>query len=98
MVTVERLREQVSEKALHLFSRIIVLGGRAYVDRVRLAFGGQNVQILDPIEGKPIGKRLHWLKNPESPCGPEPPQQRAARVHAYGSVTLAETGSRARPP
>lgn len=73
LVTVERLREQVSEKALHLFSRIIVLGGRAYVDRVRLAFGGQNVQILDPMEGKPIGKRLHWLKNPESPCGPEPP-------------------------
>jgi hypothetical protein len=73
LVTVERLREQVSEKALHLFSRIIVLGGRAHVDRVRLAFGGQNVQILDPMEGKPIGKRLHWLKNPESTCGPEPP-------------------------
>jgi|HubBroStandDraft_1064217.scaffolds.fasta_scaffold00726_15 hypothetical protein len=67
LVTVERLREQIAEKALNAFSGIIVLGGRPYVDRVRLGFAGHNVQILDPMQGMPIGKRLQWLSDPEPP-------------------------------
>jgi hypothetical protein len=72
LVTVERLREQITEKALNAFSRIIVLGGRPYVDRVRLAFTRHNVQILDPMEGMPIGKRLQWLSDPEPPSQDSP--------------------------
>lgn len=61
-VTVDVLRRQVEEKKLHRYKKIIVLGGKHYVDAVRKAFQGYDVDIEAPLEGLPVGEMLRKLK------------------------------------
>lgn len=46
------LARQVREKQLNTYSRIIVLGGKAYRDRVRRAFENVNCRIVFPVTGQ----------------------------------------------
>lgn len=52
-ISTARLREQVKEKGLDRFSRVIALGGKDYVSRVRAAFERR----LWPQQ-----KGSHWVK------------------------------------
>lgn len=47
----EVLSQQVKEKNLHAYSKIIVLGGKAYRDRVQKVFANTNIRIVFPITG-----------------------------------------------
>lgn len=57
-----RLKEQVREKGLDRFSRVIALGGKDYVSRVRAAFAGTGVQVVAPTEGLPLGKMMQRVR------------------------------------
>ena len=46
----DELRRQVIEKNLLRFDTIVVLGGRNYSDRIRMAFSGK--KIVTPLSGK----------------------------------------------
>jgi len=56
------LKEQVKEKGLDAYTRVIALGGRDYVSRVRVAFAGTKAEILAPTEGLPIGKMMQKMR------------------------------------
>ena len=55
LVTVPRLKEQAAAKGLDRFRVVQVLGGKEYVDRVRLAFGGFRATVESPLSG--LGNR-----------------------------------------
>lgn len=48
-ISTARLKEQVREKGLYKFSRVIALGGKDYVSRVRAAFAGTGAEGLYPF-------------------------------------------------
>jgi hypothetical protein len=85
LVTVRRLKRQVTGKGLDRFRVIQVLGGKAYVDRVRLAFGDFRASVEAPLNGLGIGESLQAVqravdsgsplrarssKLPQAACGP----------------------------
>lgn len=51
VVSVEALRSQLAAKGLGRYSEVAVLGGKAYVTRVRLAFAGTPAAIRTPLAG-----------------------------------------------
>lgn len=51
MVSVETLRAQLAAKGLGRYSEVAVLGGKAYVARVRQAFAGTPATIRTPLAG-----------------------------------------------
>lgn len=55
-ITVEQLRGQVKKKGLDKYEEIIVLGGKEYADKVRMAFSATNCSVRAPVEGLQIGK------------------------------------------
>jgi hypothetical protein len=62
LVTVGRLKEQLTAKNLDRFQRVQVLGGKEYVERVRAAFAGSIVDIETPLAGLRIGEAMHKVK------------------------------------
>lgn len=63
-ITTERLREQVLEKRLNRYTRVIVVCGDNYVRRIREAFQGTGAEIITPLKGKGgIGSMQKWLKH-----------------------------------
>ena len=61
-ISVDDLRRQIIEKGLSKFSKVVVLGGRDYVDITRRAFEGFKVTIVAPILGLPIGKAMKKVR------------------------------------
>jgi len=57
-VSVDKLKEQIREKGLDKFDKVIVLGGRDYVYFVRKSFEGLNVKIVAPTFGLSLGKAM----------------------------------------
>jgi len=58
-VGLDKLREQIKEKGLlNKFDKVVVLGGRNYVDVVRRAFEGFGVEVVAPTLGLPLGKAI----------------------------------------
>jgi hypothetical protein len=62
LVTVGRLKEQISAKNLDRFQRVQVLGGKEYVQRVRAAFAGSIVDVATPLAGFRIGEAMHRVQ------------------------------------
>lgn len=54
-ISVSKLVEQIKEKRLYKYDKVIVLGGRDYVDVVRKAFSKFNVKVVAPTLGLPLG-------------------------------------------
>jgi len=61
-VTVEYLRQQISELGLDQCKCVVVLGGQAYREIVEAAFRGLGVQLCFPFAGLPLGKALQATK------------------------------------
>ena len=61
-ISVDDLRRQIIEKGLSKFSKVVVLGGRDYVDVTRRAFEGFKVTIVAPTLGLPIGKAMKKVR------------------------------------
>ena len=61
-ISVHDLRRQIIEKGLSKFSKVVVLGGRDYVDVTRRAFEGFKVTIVAPTLGLPIGKAMSRVR------------------------------------
>jgi hypothetical protein len=61
-IDVARLKEQVKEKGLDIYTQVIALGGREYVSRVKAAFVGTKAEILAPTEGLSIGKMMQKMR------------------------------------
>lgn len=62
-ITTQLLREQVRQKGLDRFFRVVVVCGDRYVQRIRAAFQGTDVEIVTPLSGKGgIGSMMAWLK------------------------------------
>ena len=60
-VTTAMLREQRESKGLNGYDKIVVLGGRDYVDAVRRAFPSMNVRaVFEDVGG--IGKQMHAVR------------------------------------
>jgi len=57
-VSVGELRRQIVEKGLNNFSKIVVLGGRDYINVTKSAFKGFKVTIIAPTLRLPIGKTM----------------------------------------
>ena len=62
-VSLNILREQVHEMGLDKFDKIIVLGGKDYVDVILKAFQGLNVKIIAPLKGLSIGLAMKKVKD-----------------------------------
>jgi len=61
-ISMARLKEQVREKGLHRFTRVIALGGKDYVSRVRAAFAETGAEVMAPTEGLPLGKMMQRVR------------------------------------
>jgi len=61
-VSVGELRRQIVEKGLNNFSKIVVLGGRDYINVTKSAFKGFKVTIIAPTLRLPIGKTMKKVK------------------------------------
>ena len=61
-VSLGELRRQIVEKGLNNFSKVVVLGGRDYVDVARRAFEGFEVTVVAPTFGLPIGKAMKRVR------------------------------------
>ena len=61
-ISVGDLRRQIVEKGLDRFSKVVVLGGRDYVDVTRRAFEGFKVTVVAPTLGLPIGKAMKKVR------------------------------------
>jgi len=59
----EQLRQQVEERRLDEYEEIIVLGGKEYANKVRMAFAGTNCLVRTPLEGLSIGKIMKKVKD-----------------------------------
>ncbi len=57
-VSISRLVEQIREKGLYGYDKVVVLGGRDYVDVVRRAFSKFKVKVIAPTLGLPLGKAM----------------------------------------
>jgi hypothetical protein len=62
-ISIAELRKQIKEKGLDRFDKIVVLGGSKYVDIVRKAFQGYDVEVVAPTLGLPLGKAMSLVKN-----------------------------------
>nr|WP_156896651.1 DUF6884 domain-containing protein [Desulfovirgula thermocuniculi] len=60
-ISTTRLKEQVREKGLDEFSRVIAFGGKDYVSRVRAAFAGTGAKVEAPTEGLEL-QRLYLVE------------------------------------
>ncbi|MEM2851555.1 MAG: hypothetical protein QXW18_07115 [Candidatus Bathyarchaeia archaeon] len=57
-VSLEKLKEQIKEKNLSRFDKVVVLGGRDYVEIVRRAFGNFRVKVIAPTSGLRLGEAM----------------------------------------
>lgn len=57
------LIQQIIDKDLLCFRRIICLGGKAYQEKAAEAFGTFGVKVEFPTSGMPIGKSMGFVKN-----------------------------------
>src|SRR5437867_988978 len=57
-ISMSILRKQVLEKKLGPFTKIVVLGGKAYADIVEEAFSDVGAKIFAPLLGKRIGEMM----------------------------------------
>ena len=49
----------------HRYTRIEIHAGAIYAGVIREAAEGLGVEIVEPLQGKQIGERLHWYKQQE---------------------------------
>jgi len=61
-ISVGDLRRQIVEKGLDKFSKVVVLGGRDYVNVTKRAFEGFKVTFAAPTLGLPIGKAMKKVR------------------------------------
>ena len=61
-ISIDRLREQVREKGLCEFDKVIVLGGMIYFEVCKKAFEGFNVKIYAPTLGLLLGKAMQKVR------------------------------------
>lgn len=61
-ISVTMLKDQFEKKGLSKFAKVVVLGGRDYVDAVSRASEGYMVNIASPTLGLPIGKAMAKVK------------------------------------
>ncbi len=61
-ISVESLVEQIRRKGLDKFDKVVVLGGRDYVNVVREAFKGFDVRVAAPTLGLPLGEAMRRVK------------------------------------
>ena len=61
-IGIDRLRQQVREMGLYKFDKVIVLGGRIYLEVCKKAFEGFNVKIYAPTVGLPLGKAMQKVR------------------------------------
>lgn len=61
-ISISQLKNQVRTKQLDRFDRIVVIGGSAYVKKVRAAFANTACQVIAPVEGLSIGKIMGKVK------------------------------------
>jgi len=61
-ISIDRLREQVREKGLCEFDKVIVLGGMIYFEVCKKAFEGFNVKIYAPTLGLLLGKVMQKVR------------------------------------
>ena len=54
-ISISKLVEQIEEKGLYKHDKVVVLGGRDYVDVVSRAFGRFKVKVVAPTLGLPLG-------------------------------------------
>jgi hypothetical protein len=71
-ISVPDLREQVKQRGLRKYDEITVLGGRAYLDRVREAFSGANAQISAPFAGMGMFAQMKAMKRAEEESAANP--------------------------
>jgi len=61
-ISVGKLIEQIREKGLDKFDKIIILGGKDYANIVRKAFEKFNVKIIAPTLGLRLGEAMSKVK------------------------------------
>ncbi|MCL5997702.1 MAG: hypothetical protein M1546_16840, partial [Chloroflexi bacterium] len=50
-ISIDELKQQVRDKKLTIYDRVVALGGRRYVGIVRQVFVGTPVDVYAPLEG-----------------------------------------------
>ena len=61
-VSIDTLKKQIIEMGLDRYDKIVVLGGREYVNAVTKAFEEYNVKIEAPLKDLPLGKAMKKVK------------------------------------
>ena len=61
-VSIDILKRQIVEMGLNKYDKIVVLGGKEYVNAVVKAFEGYNVKIEAPLKDLPLGKAVRKVK------------------------------------
>jgi hypothetical protein len=60
-ISTDKLKEQIKSKELDSYDKIVVLGGKEYLEPVRRAFEGTGCVVVSPFEGMRIGERMRAL-------------------------------------
>ena len=74
-VGVEALRAQITDQELDRYDRVIVLGGKDYVEPAKRAFGDMDVELHFPFLGLPIGRMMSAVQRSISTGCPIPLQK-----------------------
>lgn len=61
-ISVDQVAAQIGERQLASFSRVVVLGGREYVEVARRAFRTFGQTVETPFAGLPVGKAMQAIK------------------------------------
>jgi len=61
-VSIDALKKQIIEMGLDKYDKIVVLGGKEYVNAVTKAFEEYNVKIEAPLKDLPLGKAMKKVK------------------------------------
>lgn len=61
-VSIEALKKQILEMGLNRYDKIVVLGGKEYVNAVTKAFEEYNVKVKAPLKDLPLGKAMKKVK------------------------------------
>ena len=61
-VSIDALKKQIIEMGLDKYDKIVVLGGKEYVNAVTKAFEKYNVKIEAPLKDLPLGKAMKKVK------------------------------------
>lgn len=94
-ISVQELQEQVKQQGLWKYDEITVLGGRAYLDRIREAFAGTKARIEAPFAGVGMFDQMKTMKRAEEESTVEPPRPPMAvspRRKLAAVVSPAEAG------